>query len=187
MVGDHLYISHTPEACTQRVVALAKAENCSVSAVQATRETLLHMYGAVGGRRFEGKQNVYRIDNVIEKPTPTEAEQRLVAPGLRAGHFLCFFGIHVLTPTVMEVLEQKITENTGKPVTLSRALSDLSKREQYLALDHSGRRYDIGARYGLLTAQLALALSSRERSQVLSHVVELLVDRELNGCAENQQ
>ena len=28
---------------------------------------------------------------MIEKPTPTEAEQRLIVPGLRAGHYLCFF------------------------------------------------------------------------------------------------
>ena len=41
---------------------------------------------------------------MIEKPTPTEAEQRLIVPGLRAGHYLCFFGMHVLTPAVMELL-----------------------------------------------------------------------------------
>jgi UTP--glucose-1-phosphate uridylyltransferase len=187
MVGDHLYISHTQDACAQSVVELAKAENCSVSAVQATRETLLHMFGAVGGRRFDGTQNVYRIDTVIEKPTPTEAEQRLIAPGLRAGHFLCFFGIHVLAPTVMEILSRQVEEGAGGRITLSSAIADLAKREQYLALDHSGRRYDIGARYGLLTAQLALALSSRERTQVLSHLVELLADRELNSAAETQR
>ena len=51
-----------------------------------------------------GSQDLYRIDTVIEKPTPTEAEQRLVVPGLRAGHYLCFFGMHVLTPTVMDFL-----------------------------------------------------------------------------------
>jgi len=32
-----------------------------------------------------------RITEVLEKPTPTEAEQRLIVPGLRAGHYLCFF------------------------------------------------------------------------------------------------
>ena len=39
------------------------------------------------------------IDKVIEKPTPTIAEQKLIIPGLRAGHYLCFFGMHVLSPT----------------------------------------------------------------------------------------
>jgi UTP--glucose-1-phosphate uridylyltransferase len=105
---------------------------------------------------------------VIEKPTPTEAEQRLMVPGLRAGHYLCFFGMHVLTPTVMDFL--------GPRFTLSAALAELARREQYLALERANRRYDIGVRYGLLTAQLALALSGRDRDQVLSQLVELLAN-----------
>ena len=27
-----------------------------------------------------------------------------MVPGIRAGYYLCFFGIHVLTPTVMDLL-----------------------------------------------------------------------------------
>ena len=54
-----------------------------------------------------------------------------------------------------------------------------SRQEQYLALEDTGRRYDLGARYGLLTAQLALALNGRDRDEVLSHLLELLAEREL--------
>ena len=42
-----------------------------------------------------------------------------------------------------------------------------------------GRRYDIGLKYGLLTAQLALALSGQDRDEVLSNLVELLARRTL--------
>ena len=52
----------------------------------------------VGGRRVPRQADLYEIDNVLEKPTPSEAEQRLLVPGLRAGYYLCFFGMHVLTP-----------------------------------------------------------------------------------------
>jgi len=34
----------------------------------------------------------------MTKPTPTLAETELPVAGLRAGHYLCFFGMHVLTP-----------------------------------------------------------------------------------------
>jgi UTP--glucose-1-phosphate uridylyltransferase len=149
------------------MVELAEAEACSVSGVQPTRESLLPRFGAVAGRRVDGRSDLYRIDTVIEKPTPTEAEQRLMVPGIRAGYYLCFFGIHVLTPLVMELLAK------GAP-TLSTALADLSRHEQYLALEDDGRRYDLGAPYGLLVAQTALALSGPDRAQVLSQLVELL-------------
>ena len=103
MVGDHLYVS-AGQATAERIAAIAQAEGCSVSGVQPTREHLLRMYGAVTGRRLATQDGLYRIDTVVEKPTPTEAEQRLVVPGLRAGYYLCFFGIHAFTPTVMDLL-----------------------------------------------------------------------------------
>jgi UTP--glucose-1-phosphate uridylyltransferase len=41
----------------------------------------------------------------------------------------------------------------------------------------AARRYDIGVKYGLLTAQLALALDGQDRDEVLSGLVELLARR----------
>ena len=179
LVGDHLYVSRGETGCAQRLVELAHAEACSVSAVQATRETLLPHFGAVGGQPVAGREDLYRIDTVIEKPTPTEAEQRLVVPGLRSGHYLCFFGLHVLTPAVMEILAGLLADGAAG-VTLSAALAELARREKYLALRESDRRYDLGARYGLLTAQVALALAGRDRGEVLSRLLELLALREMD-------
>lgn len=181
MVGDHLYVSAAPKPSAQRLVELAQSERCSVSGVQPTRESLLSRYGTVGGRRVPPRSDVYRVDTVIEKPTPTEAEQRLLVPGIRAGYYLCFFGIHVLTPTVMDILDRMLAVSTDRPVTLVDALAELARQEQYLAIEDEGRRYDLGAPYGLLIAQLALALNGRDRNEVLSQMVELFADRELRG------
>ena len=174
LVGDHLYLSLSNRTCAQQVVQMAEAESCAVSAVQATRESLLPIYGAIGGRRVQESVNRYQIERVIEKPTPTEAEQSLIVPGLRAGYYLCFFGIHVLTPEVMASLEAM--RETPK-LELSSALDELAQRQRYLALELDGRRYDIGVRYGLLTAQMALALAGKDRADVLANMVELLASR----------
>lgn len=183
LVGDHLYVSRADKGCARELVEVAQAEACAVSAVQATRENLLPHYGAVGGQRLAGRQELYRVDTVIEKPTPTEAEQRLIVSGLRAGHYLCFFGMHVLTPTVIDILGQQV-EAAGQRggVTLSQALAELARREQYLALEKSDWRYDVGVRYGLLTAQLALALNGKDRDEVLSKLLELLAQREMGAA-----
>lgn len=170
MVGDHLYVNPA-RPTVQRLVEVAAAEGCCVSGVQPTRESLLRRFGTVSGRPVAGRPGVYRVDTVIEKPTPTEAEQRLMVPGLRAGQYLCYFGIHVLTPEVMTLLPSHST--------LSSVLGEVARHEQYLAVEDDGRRYDLGARYGLLIAQLALAFQGRDRAQVLSQLVELLADREM--------
>jgi UTP--glucose-1-phosphate uridylyltransferase len=182
LVGDHLYVSRHDKSCAQQLVEVAQANACAVSAVQATRESMLPYFGAVGARRLPGRPDLYQVETVVEKPTPTTAEQHLIVPGLRAGHYLCFFGMHVLTPTVIDILGRQI-ESTNDPaqVTLSDALAELAKREQYLALEEQDWRYDVGVKYGLLTAQLALALNGHDRDEVLSKLLELLALRELGS------
>lgn len=175
MVGDHLHLSRIKETCAQQLLTTAAAEKCAVSAVEATHESKLPFYGCVGGFRVAGRERLYEIDTVMEKPTPTEAEQRLAVPGLRAGRYLCFFGMHVLTPAVMESLARQHHDHAGAARTeLSPALAELARIERYLAYEMLGHRHDIGLNYGLLRAQLALALAGRDRDEVLSQLVELL-------------
>ena len=177
LVGDHLYVSRDGQGCAQRLVEVATRQGCAVSAVQATREHLLPYYGAVGGRRLAGRDDLYRIETVIEKPTPTQAEQHLIAPGLRAGHYLCFFGMHVLTPALMEILGRLLAADNRAGLPLSAALDELARREQYLAFQQQSQRFDVGVKYGLLTAQMALALNGQDRDEVLSRLLELLANR----------
>jgi UTP--glucose-1-phosphate uridylyltransferase len=179
LIGDHLYVSRTERGCAQRVVEAAEAESCAVSAVQATREGQLPNFGAVSGKRIHGSRNLTVIETVIEKPTPTEAEQQLLVPGLRAGYYLCFFGIHVLTPAIMDILDQELAENNdGRLLTISNALQRLGNTQRYLALEIDDYRYNLGVTYGLLNAQLALALNGKDRDQVLAMIMEMLVLRE---------
>lgn len=179
LVSDHLYVSRGDRNCAQQLVQVAATENCAVSAVQPTHEAKLPFYGAVGAHRVAGRQGLYLVDNVLEKPTPTEAEQKLIVPGLRAGHYLCFFGMHALTPLVMDLLAEHVAQaGTRGGVHLTAALAELAQRERYLATELQGRRYDIGAKYGLWIAQLAVACEGRDRDQVLTELVELLALRE---------
>jgi UTP--glucose-1-phosphate uridylyltransferase len=177
LVSDHLYISDDARRCARQLVEAARATATAVSAVQPTRESMLPYYGAVGGRLVAGRTDLYEVEQVIEKPTPTEAEQSLIVPGLRASHYLCMFGMHVLTPLVMEILGQQVVAAEGRPVMLSHALDVLARRERYLAMVLKGARYNIGLKYGSLIAQLALTLNGADREEVLAKLVELLAGR----------
>jgi UTP--glucose-1-phosphate uridylyltransferase len=177
IVGDHLHVAHGSTGCARQILTVAEAENTPVSAVQPTRESLLTSYGTVGGRLVGGDQQLYQIEAVLEKPTPTLAEQQLIVPGLRAGFYLCFFGLHVLDGEIFAILDEQRAAAPDKSLGLSPALHALAAHRRYLALAVAGRRYDIGAPYGLLLAQLALSLAGRDRDQVLTHLVELLAVR----------
>jgi len=178
-VGDHIYVGTEQSGSAKRLVEAASTEGCAISAVQVTRESLLPFFGTVGGQPVAGRPGFYRVDTVVEKPTPTEAEQRLVVPGLRSGQYLCFYGIHVLTPAIFEILSTMLAEVPTGRVSLSTALGALAQREQYLAMIQTGQRFDVGVKYGLFVAQLALALNGDDRDEVLTQLIQVLATRQM--------
>jgi UTP--glucose-1-phosphate uridylyltransferase len=178
-VGDHLFISNDAnQSCAQQLIGLASMEDCALSAVQSTRETEIQHYGTIAGHleRSASGATLYKIRDVIEKPTPTEAEQKLIVPGLRAGRYLTFFGMHVFTPLVMEMLIEKVAAAgpDGKSIQLSPVLAELAHREHFAALKVQGDRQDLSQKFGLFHAQLALALAGSESKAVLQDLLEIV-------------
>ena len=173
-VSDHLYVSDGEASCTRQLLAVAAEQGCAVSAVQATHESHLQFYGTVAGLLCPGRSGLYAVENVYEKPTPTVAEQSCVVPGLRSGFYLCFFGMHVLGPSIFHLLEEEMAKSGGGRIGLTPALARLAGREKYLAAELHGRRADLEARFGVLRAQLALGLAGPARTELLAILAEEL-------------
>jgi UTP--glucose-1-phosphate uridylyltransferase len=172
-VCDHVFVTHASESCTAQLVVVAAREDCSVSAVLPTPESQLPYFGVVGGSRIANSAGLYAVSTVIEKPTPTAAEEQCMIPGLRQGTYLALFGTHVLTPLVFFILrEQKRTMSKGQKLGLTEALAGLATREKYLAREVRGLRLDLEGPFGLLRAQLALALHGPRRDEVLEILLE---------------
>ncbi len=83
LLSDHVYILRREPAAVRQAIRSTwpRAEGCAVSAVQATREHLIHQYGTLAGRRQHDRPDVYAIDTILEKPNPTTAELQLHVPG----------------------------------------------------------------------------------------------------------
>jgi UTP--glucose-1-phosphate uridylyltransferase len=177
LVGDHLYVHRGNDSSAKHLVEFASQRGCSVSAVQPTRESLIPNFGVIGGKRLQGMNDVYQVERVIEKPTPTLAEQELIVPGLRAGYYLCFFGMHVLNAKFLDILKDELKSNNK--TTISTALNHLAQTEQYLALEKNDLRYDLGEKYGLLKAQLALALYGKDRDRILNEIADFFVTKDV--------
>ena len=182
LLSDHLYVSSEARRCARQLLDLAADEGCAVSAVQATREHLIQQYGTLTGKRLHDRPDAYLIDEIIEKPNPTLAELRLQVPGLRAGHYLCFFGMHVLTPALFDLLDELVRSDVREAgqIPLTTALNALARREKYLALETRGARHNIGVKFGVVEAQIALALAGVDRERMLAVLLETLVRIEQN-------
>jgi len=175
IVGDHLFLSNSGEPCVKQLLDIsAESESC-FAAVQATDESKLHLYGTIGAIRNPVDPSIFEVNTIVEKPTPTLAEQELIIPGLRHGMYLCFFGIQVLTPSVMDLLGRQVEElPDGQTLGLTPALAEIAKSEKFLATELQGTRFNLGERHGLLKAQIALALAGPHRDAMLVSLIELL-------------
>ena len=176
LLGDYLYVSYlNQKRCAAQLFDLATKEACSVSAVNPTIEHQIHRYGTLTGKHLPNSEGVYQIEKLIEKPSLSTAELELQTPGLRAGYYLCFFGIHVFTPLVFELLEKE-TKKGDANILLTPVLQNLAVTEKYLALEVKGKRYDLSRKNGLLRAQIALGLAGDAHDETLTTIVELLAE-----------
>ena len=179
LLGDYLYVSNLlKKRCAQQLIDLAMQEQCSVSAVNPTIEHQITRYGTLTGKQVPNHQGVYQIEKLIEKPSLSVAELELQTQGLRVGYYLCFFGMHIFTPAVFELLQKQMQQNPTN-VLLTPALQELAQVEKYLALEMKGSRYDLSGKQGYLRAQVALGLAGEAHNETLTTLVELLA--EANG------
>ena len=181
LVGDHLYVNRSGQNVAKQLIEMAEKHKCAISTVQSTRENKIGNYGTVKAERLQGESNLFQITRVQEKPTPTYAEQNLMVPGLRTGYYLCFYGMHVFTPLLLELLRKEAAEFPDKKLGISESLDELSRRSKYLALEKTDSRYDIGLDYGLLKAQLALSLSGKDRDYLLTELLQFFVEKDINN------
>lgn len=182
LVCDHLFLSHLPEAnCITQLVRMYERVGSPVSAVQSTHESQVTRFGVVAGEPLGQQTGVYKVREVREKPTPTEAELHLRVPGNRSGYYLGFFGIHILNPEIFELLEKEAGGDGA--LGLSPALNELARKGHLHAALLDGHRFDLEAEYGLLQAQLAMALSGPNRETVLAHLVRILAESETGSPA----
>ena len=157
------------------MLALAAQEGCAVSAVNPTVEHQIGRYGTITGKHQPGQIGIYQVEKIIEKPSLSTAELELQTPGLRMGYYLCFFGMHVLTPAIFPILQQHLDQGSAN-ILLTPALQELAATDKYLALEVRGSRYDLSRKHGLLRAQIALGLAGEAHDETLTTLVELLAE-----------
>jgi UTP--glucose-1-phosphate uridylyltransferase len=181
MLGDHIYISGVTDNCTKQLIDayhLSGAE--AMTGVKSTPENLLHLFGAMRGSKLNDGGRVYRVETIKEKPTPEFARENLVTPGLMPGHYLCHFGMHVFSPLIFDALEKQIVDNLREKgeIQLTSAQEMMRRHlSRYYCFDIQGERYDTGIPMGLMETQIALALASVHRQEIVESLARLLTQQ----------
>src|SRR5580658_8532803 len=93
-----------------------------------------------------GRDRLYRIRNLVEKPKAEDAPSNLA-----------IIGRYVLTPEIFQSLES-IDPGSGGEIQLTDAMRHLLNRRPIYAVRFEGTRYDAGDKLGFLKATVEYAL-----------------------------
>ena len=146
-LGDHLFRG-SPVSPYRELADMAKVSGGkSVSAVNRISASELKGYGTIAGKRRAENQRLIDISLIIEKPAVAVAQEKLHVDGLPAETWLGWFGMHLLAPSIYDILGEMIRDNTrdNGEFQLTRAQEIQRQRHGYLALEMTGaQRFDFG-------------------------------------------
>lgn len=154
-LGDHLFRGASVPPSAELAAAWERSGGRSVSAVNKITADQLKGYGTIAGTRVSGNPRLIDISLIIEKPDPETARRSLRVDGLGEDEFLGWFGMHLLAPSIFDVLEEMIRDDIRdkNEFQLTRAQEIQRRRDGYLALEMTGaRRFDFGTPADFLTA-----------------------------------
>ena len=161
LLGDDILVDDVP--CTKRLVDVFDRKKAPVLAVQEMPLSKVSAYGVVTGKSLG--EGLYRVEDIVEKPSPDAAKSNLVS-----------IGRYVFSPCIFEQLKS-VKSGVGGEIQLTDAIRGLLKDEEVYALRFGGKRYDIGSRASLLRANIELAMS---RPELRDEITELLKDYQMH-------
>lgn len=142
LLGDDIVKSEVP--CIGQLMDIHKKHAGSVIAVEPVPRDMVSSYGIIKGNYIE--KNLIRIEDVVEKPKISEAPSNIGA-----------IGRYIFTPGLFDCIRQS-PMRTNNEIQIADGINLLNRTEPVFAYHFSGKRYDIGDKYGYVQATLDFAL-----------------------------
>lgn len=146
-LGDHLFRGRPASPYRELAQLAAVCQGRSVSAVNRIGAGELKGYGAIAGMRRVENPRLIDVSLIVEKPDPALARAQLRVDGLPDETWMGWFGMHLLAPSIYDVLEEMIRDNLrdNGEFQLTRAQELQRQRHGYLALEMTAaERLDFG-------------------------------------------
>ncbi|MGR5094957.1 UTP--glucose-1-phosphate uridylyltransferase GalU [Vibrio maritimus] len=157
VLADDLCVSQEQGVLSQ-MVALYNKFRCSIVAVEEVPESETHKYGVIAGEQL--KDDLYRVDNMVEKPEPGSAPSNLA-----------IIGRYILTPDIFEHIENT-QPGKGGEIQITDALLKQAQQGCVMAYKFKGKRFDCGSVEGYMEAtnycyqNLYLNQNSKEQPKI---------------------
>ncbi len=148
ILADDLLSADQP--VLQQMINVYNHYHSSVIGVEKITKDQSRSYGVISGKKLD--KNLIKLDGIVEKPAPEDAPSNLGVVGR-----------YVLTPNIFSHIKN-LKPGSGGEYQLTDAIQSLQQKEQVLAYQYDGIRYDCGSKLGYLKATVEFALKHPEVS-----------------------
>ena len=146
MYGDDVIMGEDPVAA-QLMRAYEQTGKACVGIKEVTPEQI-QKYSSMKCDLI--KDNLYNITDMIEKPKPGQEFS-----------LFSILGRCLLTPEIYEILD-RTAPGAGGEIQLTDAMAEVARKGGMTGVDFTGKRYDMGAKLGVMEAQVETALRHPE-------------------------
>jgi UTP--glucose-1-phosphate uridylyltransferase len=146
LLGDDIIDS--PRPALRQMIDLYEEYRAPIIGIQRVSRDEVSHYGVVRGKRI--KEGLYRVEDLVEKPSVEEAPSDLAVVGR-----------YILFPEIFEILEKTKPGRNGE-IQLTDGLRRLAREGPLYAYVLQGKRYDAGDKLGFLKATVEFGLKNEE-------------------------
>lgn len=138
ILADDLCSNPSGKSVLAQMMDVYNKYQCSIVAIEEVAMEEVDKYGIMEGEEVE--KGIYRVSNMIEKPSKTEAPSNLA-----------IIGRYILTPDIFDILRVTKPGKKGE-IQITDALLEQAKKGRVIAYKFKGRRYDCGSIDGFIKA-----------------------------------
>lgn len=146
LYGDDIIVSETP-VCKQLIDAYERYGKGAAAMREVPLEAV-SKYCSLDVTHLDGC--CYDVHTMVEKPKPEEVYSRFA-----------ILGRVLLTPEIYDILD-RTEPGAGGEIQLTDAMRVLAESAGMIGVDFEGRRYDMGSKLGMLTANVEQAVRHEE-------------------------
>jgi UTP--glucose-1-phosphate uridylyltransferase len=166
ILGDDV-IDAQPPALKQMIEVFNEVQGPVLAVERVPREDV-SAYGIIDAEEI--RPGVFRIRDLVEKPTREEAPSNLA-----------IIGRYILTPDIFPALAETATDRTGE-IQLTNGLRRLLKKREIYGCQIDGVRHDTGNKLGFLKAVVYFALRRPDLADAFRDYLRS-IDLETAGAA----
>jgi len=142
VLPDDLCHNENQSVMSQMQEIFEEHKDKCIVAIEEVKIKDVEKYGVISYKHLPEEENVFHVDDMIEKPSPDKAPSNFA-----------IIGRYILTPDIFKALDRTKPDQNGE-IQITYALRELARKGKVIAYKFEGKRIDCGSVEGYINANI---------------------------------